>query len=72
MARLRVREVAEAQGLDIAKLARRADLAYGTVWKLWRNQQKDVSLKTLSSIAGVLKVSVRDLIENGPAEKAAA
>ena len=64
MPRVRIREVAEAKGLDIAKLSRRADLAYRTVWELWRDPDRDVSIKTLGKIAGALGVPVADLIEN--------
>ncbi len=64
MPRVRIREVAEAKGLDIAKLSRRADLAYRTVWELWRDPDRDVSIKTLGKIAEALGVPVTDLIEN--------
>ncbi len=62
MARLRVRELAEAQGLDIAKLARRADLGYGTVHALWNGTTESPGLKTLAAIARVLGVRTGDLI----------
>lgn len=62
MTRLRVREVAEAKGLDISKLSRRADLAYKTVWQLWNDPDKDVSIKTLGKLADALGVTVNDLI----------
>jgi transcriptional regulator with XRE-family HTH domain len=62
MARLRVRELAEAQGLDIAKLARRADLGYGTVHSLWNETTESPGLKTLTAIARVLGVRTGDLI----------
>lgn len=64
MARLRVREVAEAKGLDIAKLSRRADLAYKTVWQLWNDPDKDVSIKTLGKLADALGVPINDLIDS--------
>jgi transcriptional regulator with XRE-family HTH domain len=62
MPRLRVRELAEAQGLDIAKLARRADLGYGTVHALWHETTDSPGLKTLAAIARVLGVRIGDLI----------
>jgi transcriptional regulator with XRE-family HTH domain len=65
MARTRIREIAEAKGLDIAKLSRRSDVSYKTVWELWNNPDRDVSLRTLEKIAGALDVSVAHLIENG-------
>ncbi|HEU4328125.1 MAG TPA: helix-turn-helix transcriptional regulator [Roseiflexaceae bacterium] len=64
MIRLRVKEVAEQQNLDIAKLARRADVAYATVYKAWHNSMTDkgVGIITLSKIARALGVRVVDLI----------
>jgi DNA-binding Xre family transcriptional regulator len=64
MYRLRVREVAEAQGLDQSKLARRTDLAFKTIQKLWHHPEQDVQLSTLARIARVLVVKVTDLIED--------
>ena len=64
MGRLRIKEVAEAQGLDIAKLSRRADLAYRTVWQLWNEPERDVTIGTLTKLAGALGVSVHALIED--------
>jgi len=65
MIRVRVREAAQAQDLDIAKLARRADLSYATVYKVWHEQltDKGVGLLTLYKIARALGVRVVDLIE---------
>ncbi len=68
MARVRIREIAESKGLDVAKLSRRSDLAYGTVWQLWNDPDRDVSIKTLSKIADALGVRVTDLIEEEAAE----
>ena len=65
MPRLLIKEVAEAKGLDIAKLSRRADLAYRTVWQLWNEPERDVTISTLRKLAGALGVSVHALIENG-------
>src|SRR3989442_7242566 len=42
--RLKIRELAEAQGLDRAKLARRADVTYQTVHNVWNNPYADVSI----------------------------
>ena len=65
--RLRVREIAEARGLDAAKLSRAADLGYGTVYGIWTNPTANTNTKTLKKIADVLNVSVADLIEeDGP------
>lgn len=65
MAKLRVKEVAESKGFTAARLARRADLAYGTVKTIWDDPDRDVTIGTLAKIAAVLGVSVKDLIVNG-------
>ena len=44
MRRLRVKEVAQAKGIGMAKLSRMADLSYRTVQSVWHNPQHDVSL----------------------------
>ena len=67
MARVRIREIAESKGLDVAKLSRRADLAYGTVWQLWNDPDRDVSLKTLNKLAEAMGVRVTDLLEEASA-----
>jgi transcriptional regulator with XRE-family HTH domain len=67
MPRVRIREIAEAKGLDVAKLSRRADLAYGTVWQLWNDPERDVSIKTLGKLAEALGVPLTSLIEDDPA-----
>lgn len=61
--RLKVKEVATRQHLTRAALARRADLTYETVFKLWNDPYRDVSLMTLVKIAQVLQVDVSDLYE---------
>ncbi len=70
MTRVRIREIAEEKGLDVAKLSRRADLAYRTVWQLWNDPDRDVSIKTLGKIADALGVRVSDLIEDASGEAA--
>ncbi len=70
MGRLRIKEVAEDQGLDIAKLSRRADLAYRTVWQLWNEPDRDVTIGTLQKLADALGVSLHVLIESAEPEQA--
>lgn len=64
MARINIRQPAEAQGLDISKLSRKSNLSYKTVWELWNNPDRDVSIRTLEKIADALDVPVRELIED--------
>ena len=69
MRRLRVKEVAQAKGIGMAKLSRMADVSYRTVQSVWHNPQHDVSFFTLDKIAKALGVPVTDLIEDVPEEK---
>jgi transcriptional regulator with XRE-family HTH domain len=61
--RLKIRELAEAQGLDRAKLARRADVTYQTVHNVWNNSYADVSIATLEKLAQALNRDVSELYE---------
>ena len=61
--RLKIRELAESQGLDRAKLARRADVTYQTVHNVWNNPYADVSIATLEKLAQALKCDVSELYE---------
>ena len=61
--RLKVRERAEAQGLDRAKLARRADVTYQTVHNVWNNPYADVSIATLEKLAQALNCDVSEVYE---------
>ena len=64
MVRVRVKEVAEAQNLDIAKLSRRSDLSYATVYKIWHEQMTDKGpgILILAKVAKALGVRLVDLI----------
>ncbi len=64
MARLRIREVAEAQKMNMSRLSRRTDISIVTIRKMWRNPDYNPSLATLQKIADVLGVSIKDLIED--------
>ncbi len=64
MARLRVREVAQAKGFSMGLLSRKANLTIGVIHQLWRNDQYDVSFSTLQRIAAALDCRVSELIED--------
>jgi len=64
MARLRVREVAQAKGFSMGLLSRKANLTIGVIRQLWRNDQYDVSFSTLQRIAAALDCKVSELIED--------
>lgn len=73
MPRLRIREVAEAQNVNLSQLQRKADIAVRTARRYWFNTKsgnttgeplEELSLPILGRIAAVLGVSVKDLIED--------
>lgn len=66
MIRLRVKEVAEAKGYNMSSLSRASDVSFTTVKRLWRRPYGGANVETLDKIAGVLGVSVADLIEHLP------
>jgi DNA-binding Xre family transcriptional regulator len=66
MVRLKIKEIAEQQGISMAKLSRLADIGYTTVQVLFRDPAHDVSLYVLTRIAKALDVSICDLIEETP------
>ena len=68
MVRLTVREIAEARGINMAKLSRMADVSYNTTQALFHDPHHDVSIYILARIAKALKVGICDLIEETPDE----
>lgn len=67
--RLRVRAIAERQGITRSKLARLADVQYNTINAIFSNDTRDISLSTLVKIARALKVPVESLYEVFPDEE---
>jgi DNA-binding Xre family transcriptional regulator len=66
MIRLRVREVAESQGLNMSRLSRRADVDLKTVQRIWHGPTKEISTATLDKLARALGVEASDLLETVP------
>jgi DNA-binding Xre family transcriptional regulator len=64
MVRLRVKEIAEAKGMSIAKIARKADLDNKTVYRIVHDPFAEITTYTLGRLAEALDVSVKDLIED--------
>lgn len=69
MARLRVKQIADAQGVDATELSRRARVAYSIVLKIFNNPEHNATIQTLEAIAQALGVRVIDLIEETPPTK---
>jgi len=63
MIRLRVKEVAESQGLNMSRLSRRADVDLKTVQRIWHEPTKEISTATLDKLARALGVEASDLLE---------
>jgi len=63
MIRLRVREVAEQQSLNMAQLARRADIDQRTLRRIYRDPTQEISTLVLDKLAMALGVSPADLLE---------
>ena len=63
MLRLRVKEIAQQQGLGQGKLARMADMDIKTLARIYKNPYAEVSSVTIEKLARALSVSVVDLIE---------
>ncbi len=61
--RLKVREAAESHGFNQSTLARKADIDFTTVKRLFRDPYRDVAISTLYRIALALNVKVDELIE---------
>lgn len=63
MIRLRVKEEAEKQGLNMAQLARKADIDQRTVRRIYRDPTQEISTLVLGKLATALGVLPGDLIE---------
>lgn len=69
MIRLRVKEVAEQQGVrDVTELAARSGIAYATAYRLWKGDvggsergERSIGIMTLHRVAKALGVRTSDL-----------
>jgi transcriptional regulator with XRE-family HTH domain len=67
--RLKVKELAESQGFNQSTLARKADIDFNTVKRLFRNPYRDVSVSTLYRLSRALRVSLDGLVEEEPDDR---
>jgi transcriptional regulator with XRE-family HTH domain len=67
--RLKVKELAESQGFNQSTLARRADVDFNTVKRLFRNPYRDISVSTLYRLSRALRVSLDGLVEEEPDDR---
>jgi transcriptional regulator with XRE-family HTH domain len=63
MLRLKVREEAEKQGLNMAQLARRADIDQRTLRRIYRDPTQEISTHVLAKLASALGVAPAELLE---------
>lgn len=61
--RLRVKEVAQAQGINMTLLSHKSYVALNTIRAIYRNPYRTVNTDTLQRLADALGVSVFDLME---------
>ena len=66
MIRLRVKEIAEKQGLNISQLARKADLDRRTIARIYHDPTQEISTLVLDKLATAINVSPSELIEHAP------
>lgn len=69
MIRLKVREEAEKQGLNMAQLARKADIDQRTLRRIYRDPTQEISTVVLDKLARALGVSPSELLEVVDSEK---
>src|SRR5262245_48786549 len=69
MVRLRIKELAEQQGLNRSQLQRRSGVTLPMLYRYWDNNTESVHLRSMERLAKVLGVQVRDLFaaEDPPA-----
>lgn len=63
MIRLKVKEIAEQQGLNMAQLARKADIDQRTLRRIYRDPTQEISTLVLGKLATALGVAPGDLLE---------
>lgn len=66
MTYLRIKELAEEQGLNITTFARKAELSYTTAHNLWHDRTDQLNRRTLDRAATALGVTVSDLFGGKP------
>lgn len=64
--RLRVREIAEAKGLDRSKLSRMSDVDIKTIRRIFNHPETSITLVILDKLAKALHVDASQLIESVP------
>ncbi len=66
MVRLRVREIAEGQGLNMQRLADKSGISYSTIVDLWYDRTRRLDKDTLSRLCQALNVTPGDVLKYEP------
>jgi transcriptional regulator with XRE-family HTH domain len=66
MPAFRIKELAEAQGLNISRLSYKAEMPYSQLYDVWSNRTQRPALTTLQRIADALGCPVWALYEGAP------
>lgn len=66
MIRLKIKEIAQLKGLGQNELARKANVDYLTVRKIYKDPYRIVNTETLAKLAEALQVDASLLIESDP------
>jgi DNA-binding Xre family transcriptional regulator len=69
MLRLRVKEIAEAQGMNQAKLQIKAEINMGVLRRYWYGQTGQVTFEVLEKLARALGVKPLDLLVDDEQER---
>jgi DNA-binding Xre family transcriptional regulator len=70
MTHLRVKELAEARGMNITDLSRKALISYTTAHQLWHGKATQFSIGVLDRVALALEARVSDLFGGDPEPEA--
>lgn len=69
MFRLKVKEIAEAQGISQSRLSRLADVDPKVVRQIYQRPDASVTLYVLDKLAKALRVDISQLVESVPDAK---
>jgi DNA-binding Xre family transcriptional regulator len=66
MIRLKIKEIAEARGINQGKLSRLADVGYSTIRRIFDDPYYSVNFTTLERIGKALNMPATELLEEVP------